>query len=112
MNCPLPPVLEANRKFGETPIINYAPAHSPKLAEYIAQSLKGREAKIKNHAAAVIAPWHGLFLMGKDLNAAFDAVERMDTNAYLILMGRMMMGSDAMAQNMIKMEDVIGNFKE
>ena len=45
--------------------------------------------------SGVIAPWHGLFLMGKELNAAFDAVERFNTNAYCILMGMHLGFSDA-----------------
>ncbi len=83
---PMPPVLEATLKFGETPVIEYAPAHSAELAQRIADSLRGREARIRKQAAGVIAPWHGLFLMGKDLDAAFDAVERLDTNARIIIL--------------------------
>lgn len=87
MARPMPPVLEANLKFGEVPVVDYAPAHSARLADNVAGALRGQEARIKKQAAGVIAPWHGLFLMGKELNAAFDAVERFDTNAYCILMG-------------------------
>jgi L-fuculose-phosphate aldolase len=87
MARPMPPVLEANLKFGEVPVVDFAPAHSARLADNVAGGLRGQEARIKKQAAGVIAPWHGLFLMGKDLNAAFDAVERFDTNAYCILMG-------------------------
>jgi hypothetical protein len=36
--------------------------------------------------------------MGKDLNAAFDAVERFDTNAYCILMGQQALGTRDMLQ--------------
>jgi L-fuculose-phosphate aldolase len=110
--CPLPPVLEATRKFGVTPVIEYAPAHSPKLAERVAATLHGREARIKGHAAGTIAPYHGLFLMGKDLDAAFDAVERLDNNAYCIMMGGLLVGNQAVAENQHKMEDIIGNYKE
>lgn len=87
MARPMPPVLEANLKFGEVLVVDFAPAHSARLADNVASALRGQEARIKKQAAGVIAPWHGLFLMGKDLNAAFDAVERFDTNAYCILMG-------------------------
>ena len=38
----------------------------------------------------MIAPWHGLFVVGKDIDAAFDLTERIDTNAYCILMGRLL----------------------
>jgi L-fuculose-phosphate aldolase len=112
MNLPLPPVLEATRKFGVTPVIEYAPAHHQQLAENVANSLRGREARIKNHAAGVIAPWHGLFLMGKDLDAAFDAVERLDTNAYIILMGGMLRSDAAATETMQTMENVISSFKD
>ena len=69
--------MEATRKFGMTPAIEYAPAHSPKLGQRIVATMKGREARIAKHAAGTIAPWHGLFLMGKHLEAALDAVERL-----------------------------------
>jgi L-fuculose-phosphate aldolase len=90
MNKPMFPVVEACLKFGEIKLIHYAPAHSTHLAENVVGAIRGQEGRIQKHAAGVIAPWHGLFLMGKDLDAAADAVERLDTNAYCILMaGRM-----------------------
>src|SRR5690606_34627615 len=79
---------EANLKFGDVPVIEYAPAHSVELSQNILGALRGCEERIRKHAAGVIAPWHGLFLMGKDLDAAFDAVERFDTNAKCILDAR------------------------
>ena len=108
----LPPVLEATRKFGETPAIAYAPAHSPQLAENVAASLRGREARIKTQAAGVIAPWHGVFVMGKDLDATFDAVERLDNNAYILMMASAFAGAEAAAQSLKDMEIAISNFKE
>jgi L-fuculose-phosphate aldolase len=95
MARPMPPVLEATLKFGEVPVVAFAPAHSATLADNVAGALRGQEARIKKQAAGVIAPWHGLFLMGKELNAAFDAVERFDTNAYCILMGMHLGFTDA-----------------
>jgi L-fuculose-phosphate aldolase len=87
-NKPMPPILEANLKFGEIPVVGYAPAHSAQLSENILGAMLGQEARVRKHAAAVIAPWHGLFVMAKDIDAAFDAAERIDTNAYCILMGQ------------------------
>jgi L-fuculose-phosphate aldolase len=112
MAQPMPPIMEATMKFGVTPVIDYAPAHSANLAKNIIASMRGRESRITKHAAATIAPWHGLFLMGKDLDAAFDAVERLDTNAYCTIMGRMLIGTDAQEAARIRMDDVIGNYKE
>ncbi len=50
--------------------------------------------------------------MGKDLDAAFDAVERLDNNAYCIMMGGLLVGGAVVMENQAKMEDVIGNYKE
>ncbi len=93
---PMPAVLEANLKFGEVKVIEYAPAHSPQLAENVVGALRGQESRIAKHAAGVIAPWHGVFLMGKDIDAAFDAVERFDTNAYCILQAHAAFGNTDM----------------
>lgn len=108
---PMPPVLEANLKFGECKVAQYAPSHSPNLAENIVAVLRGQEARIAKQAAGVIAPWHGLFLMGKDLDAAFDAVERFDTNARCILMGGALLGtSDMLAEQRQQMQEAIAPF--
>jgi L-fuculose-phosphate aldolase len=91
---PIPPVLECTLKFGTIEVVPYAPAHSDKLADNIANVIKSQEDRVRKQAAAVIAPWHGLFVLGKDLDAAFDAVERIDTNAHCILAGRALAGFD------------------
>lgn len=109
---PMPPVLEATRKFGVTPVVGYAPAHSGVLAENVAASMKGREKRISGHAAGTIAPWHGLFLMGKDLYAAFDAVERLDNNAYIILQSGALGASAMMEEERARMEETIGSYTE
>ena len=88
---PIEPILEATLKFGTIPVVkNYAPAHSEKLADRIAEAMQGKDEAIRKYAAAVMAPWHGLFVVGKDLDAAFDLTERIDTNAYCILMSRLL----------------------
>ncbi|NMB89406.1 MAG: hypothetical protein GYA17_13690 [Chloroflexi bacterium] len=85
---PIYPVLESTLKFGEVKVCEYAPAHSPQLAENIVAVVRGQEARIKTQAAAVIAPWHGLFVLGKDVEAAYDAAERIELNARCILQGQ------------------------
>src|SRR5215216_1408567 len=87
---PIEPVLEATLKFGTIPVTRFAPAHSEKLADAIAEAMQGKEEAIRKYAVAVMAPWHGLFVVGKDLDAAFDLTERIDTNAYCILMSRLL----------------------
>ena len=87
---PIEPVMEATLKFDTIPVTRFAPAHSEKLADAIAEALRGKEEYIKKYATAVMAPWHGLFVVAKDLDAAFDLTERIDTNAYCILMSRLL----------------------
>jgi ribose 5-phosphate isomerase B len=88
---PIEPILEATLKFGTIPVVNtYFPAHSEKLAEAIVEAVTGKDEAIRKYATAVMAPWHGLFVVGKDLDAAFDLTERIDTNAYIILMSRLL----------------------
>lgn len=91
---PIPPVLESTLKFGTVPVAEFAPAHSAQLAENLCACLAGQEERIKKQAAAVLAPWHGLFVLGKDLDAAYDAFERIDGNARLLLqMGALQNGT-------------------
>ena len=92
---PIHPVLEDTLKFGTIKVTRYAPAHSGDLAKCIIDGLSGQEARIRKQAAAVLAPWHGLFVVGKDLDAAFDAAERIDTNARCILFSRLLPGEPA-----------------
>lgn len=92
---PIEPVLEDTLKFGTIHVTRFAPAHSNDLAEFIAGQLRGQEERIRKQAACVLAPFHGLFVVGKDLDAAFDAAERIDTNARCILLSRLLPGEPA-----------------
>ena len=111
---PMPPVLEANMKYGVVECVEYAPATTPELAKNIIEGFKGLEERIRHHAAGVIAPWHGLFLMGKDLDAAFDAVERFDTNAYCYLMAHSAFSRtpDMLTERQRGLEEAYHRFKD
>lgn len=111
-NRAMPPVMEATRKFGVTPVIQYAPAHSPKLGQRIVATMRGREPMIAKQAAGTLAPWHGLFLMGKNLPAALDAVERLDTNAYMIMMSAHLGASPQLREERQAMEAAIADFAD
>ncbi len=111
MGLSMPQVLEANLKFGEIQCIDYAPAHSVELADNIEAALRGQESRIAKHAAGIIAPWHGVFLIGKNIEAAFDAVERFDTNAYILLMAQQALGArDLMADQRAAMSEAMSRF--
>jgi L-fuculose-phosphate aldolase len=101
---PIEPVLEDTLKFGTIQVTRYAPAHSSDLAEFIAEAIRGQEERIRSQAAVVLAPWHGLFAAGKSLEAAFDAAERIDTNARCILLSRLLPGSQPVDPQAVRKE--------
>ena len=111
---PIEPVLEATLKFDTIPVTKFAPAHSEKLADAIVEQLRGKDEYIRKYATAVMAPWHGLFVVGKDLDAAFDLTERIDTNAYCILMSRLLPEGGPMdAESMrMRLSDAIKTFND
>jgi L-fuculose-phosphate aldolase len=92
---PIPPVLECTMKYGEIKVVEYANGgvQSKQLAENVLSGLRGKEELIEKSAAAVIAPWHGIFTVGKDLYSALDTIERIEENAYCILMGKGLLSS-------------------
>jgi L-fuculose-phosphate aldolase len=82
---PIEPVLEQTQKFGVIKVVEDAPAHSIELANNVVNGLAGQEERIKKQAAAVLMPQHGIIVAGKDLLATMDALERIDWNAYCLL---------------------------
>lgn len=107
---PIPPVLENTHKLGMVKLVPYAPAGTPALAENVYQGLLGQEERVRSMAAAVIAPWHGLFVLGKDLDAAFDAAERIDTNARCLLLSGAFNDPVLMASRMRELNEVMASF--
>lgn len=82
----IPSILESTRKFGEIKVTSaFAPAHSNELANLVAEAMHGQEECLRKQAAIVIARWHGIFSMGITVEAALDAVERIDLSAYILL---------------------------
>ena len=82
---PIEPVLEATQKFGVIELTKPAPSHTMDLAYYVVEALRGKEDRMRDQAAAVLMPNHGIILAGMELLAVLDALERIDTNAYCIL---------------------------
>jgi len=87
---PIEPVLESTQKFGVIEVIKPAPSHSSELANNIVAGFKGKEDRIRKQAAAVLIPNHGIVVVGPNLLATLDALERIDWNAWCILAQRML----------------------
>ena len=87
---PMPTMLASLDKFGAIDIIRDIPAHSTDLAEELNLAFRGKEELVKKQAAIMLAARHGVFVLAKDLEAGYDALERVDVNAYCALMGNKM----------------------
>ena len=85
----IPLVLEQTEKFGSVDPVNAAPAHTAELAQNVVVGLRNKVENIRNQAAAVLLPRHGILVAGKDLLAAADALERIDWNAWCVLAMRL-----------------------
>ncbi|MGA2112765.1 MAG: class II aldolase/adducin family protein [Anaerolineales bacterium] len=95
---PIPPVLEATLKLGEVKLAEYAPSHSRELAENVGLAIRAQWQEGLSRAA-VLVPWHGLFVLAQDLDTALDVAERVDTNARCILLGTLLRGDPAWARS-------------
>ncbi len=93
-NLMMPPVMEATQKYGEIPVCPYATAHSGLLAENLLGIFRGQDDRIKTCGAAVMAAYHGLFILAPDLETGFDVTERLDRNAYIILQARSLLAAE------------------
>jgi L-fuculose-phosphate aldolase len=90
---PIEPVMEDTLKFGKVDVCKFAPAHSDDLSKFIVEKMKENAEALKKGSAGVLAPWHGLFVLAKDLDMAFDSFERIDGNAHIILMSSILLNA-------------------
>ena len=86
-NRPLPAVAEYTRKFGTIPCIPPVKAHTQDLADSVVAALQERRGDFDEHGLAVLLPYHGIIVMGHDLDEAYDVLERMEVNARCAILG-------------------------
>lgn len=87
---PIPPVLEHTQKFGTIGLTRPAKAHSAELARLVVEALEPQKAALEKHGIATLVPQHGIVVVGRDLDDAFDTLERIETNAQAYLLGRLL----------------------
>ena len=86
LSKPIPPVMNASKSFGTLQYHEPAESYSQDQAEKIVKVLKEQEDRIKNKAAAVLMPKHGIILASaNNILIALDCLERMNNNAYTVL---------------------------
>jgi len=90
LEMPMEPVLYYVDKYERIEYIEHVPNYSWEQAESIVTKLREKKKLIGEAAAAVLLPRHGIFVAGKDLWSAIDCLERINTNAWCILAGKML----------------------
>jgi L-fuculose-phosphate aldolase len=98
---PIEPVMEDTLKFGTVEVCEFAPAHSSDLSKFILDKMRLQAHALAKGSAGVLAPWHGLFVLGRDLDMAYDSFERIDGNAHIILMNSILLSASDRAGGLL-----------
>jgi L-fuculose-phosphate aldolase len=87
---PIPSMLYSTDKFGkEIGFVPDAPAHTQDLANHMVAAMAPQIERVKKQAAVMLAPRHGVFVLAKDLEAGYDAIDRVEMGAYCALMSKL-----------------------
>jgi L-fuculose-phosphate aldolase len=87
---PILPASEQTEKYGKIELTEAQPAHSPKLARTVVETLSRKREKLAKHAIACLIPYHGITVVGRDLDETYDALERIDGSCYVLIAGARM----------------------
>jgi L-fuculose-phosphate aldolase len=82
---PIPPTSEQTVKYGEIPLSCEVPAHSEALAQSVVQALRPQHAGLASHAIACLIPYHGISVVGRTLEDAYDGLERLDGSCHILI---------------------------
>lgn len=83
----MPTVVEHAKKFGTIPVAPCGKSGSPELAQGVLEVLRPRASQLEHHGLACILPGHGMAVVGRNLDDAFDTLERLERNAIVLLLG-------------------------
>jgi L-fuculose-phosphate aldolase len=87
---PIVPRLETTEKFGAIECIDEAHGYSKELADRVIAHFSAKRAQWEKTPLMVILPRHGIVAMGKDMNACFDIVDRIETECRCQILGRLL----------------------
>jgi len=87
---PIVPRLETTEKFGRVDCIEEAHGYSKELADKVVAHFKSKREQWARTPLEVILPRHGIVAMGKDMNACFDIVDRIEPECRCQSLGRLL----------------------
>jgi L-fuculose-phosphate aldolase len=85
----LPPVNQYTEKFGNLPVVANLPSHSQELADAVVEAITPRADLLAKNGLGMILAWHGVAVVGRDLDDAYDTLDRLEWSAQTYLLGRM-----------------------
>jgi L-fuculose-phosphate aldolase len=85
---PVPPVNQYTEKFGPTPVVPNLPSHSQELADAVVEALTPHADVLHKNGLGLILAWHGVAVVGRDLDDAYDTLERLEWSAQTLLLAR------------------------
>lgn len=86
---PVVSILENTRKFGPIEYVKQAPGCSGELAENVLTHFKAKQTQWEKTALMGLLPRHGIVAMGRNMNAAFDILDRMESDCRCQILGRL-----------------------
>lgn len=84
----LPPVNQYTEKFGHLPVVANLPSHSQDLADAVVEAITPRADVLAKNGLGMILAWHGVAVVGRDLDDAYDTLDRLEWSAQTYLLGR------------------------
>ena len=84
----LPPVNQYTEKFGNLPVVANLPSHSQDLADAVVEAITPRADVLAKNGLGLILSWHGVAVVGRDLDDAYDTLDRLEWSAQTYLLGR------------------------
>ena len=82
---PIPPSSEQTEKYGVIPLCGEVRAHSEALAQSVVEALVPQRPKLASHAIACLIPGHGITVVSRSLEDAYDALERLDNSCHVLI---------------------------
>jgi L-fuculose-phosphate aldolase len=83
---PVPPVNQYTEKFGMMEVVPNLPSHSQDLADAVVAALRPRSDVLSKNGLGLILAWHGVVVVGRDLDDAYDTLERLEWSAQTVLL--------------------------
>ncbi len=87
---PIVPVLQSTEKFGTIGCIEETTGYSQELADRVIGHFLAKKAQWEKTPLELILPRHGIVAMGRDMNACFDIVDRIESDCRCQLLGKLL----------------------